>query len=282
MFQRVVMMDYSASSTAKQGRDSLWVASRDHDGARTLCNPRTRDEAWAQVRGLCAGVGPVLVGVDVAFGAPEGLCARLGVDGWRGLWGLVRRAVVDGPDQRNNRFDVAAALNRLTTGERGPFWGCPASKEQATLGARRADVPGMSPWRRVDDALRGDGLRPFSVYQTAYAGSVGGQSLLAWPRMAAWRDADPRVRVWPFSTGLCADPTGGDPDAIVLAEVWPSADPRPLPGLAVRDAEQVEALCERFAAADAAGALAGWFTPARALAAREVVEREEGWVLGVG
>jgi hypothetical protein len=48
----------------------------------------------------------------------------------------------------------------------------------------------------------------------------------------------------------------------------------------IKDQAQVRTACERFNALDDKGQLAAMFGPAKDDARREVVEREEGWILG--
>ncbi len=67
----------------------------------------------------------------------------------------------------------------------------------------------------------------------------------------------------------------------VFAEIYPSLfAATPKPG-EVKDEAQVRGCCERFNALDEKGQLAALFGPAKEDARREVVEREEGWILGV-
>ena len=41
------------------------------------------------------------------------------------MWDLLAQLVDDRDDNANNRFEVAAELNRRVGPGPGPFWGCP-------------------------------------------------------------------------------------------------------------------------------------------------------------
>ena len=43
------------------------------------------------------------------------------------------KELVDKPTNVNNRFQVAAKMNRLMTDQPWPFWGCPANDAQRWL-----------------------------------------------------------------------------------------------------------------------------------------------------
>src|SRR5262249_41089420 len=120
------MVDWSAAATPKLGADSIWIAAlrRHRGGLETvlLQNLATRRDAAAVLRGLfIGGVARgerLLAGFDFPFGYPGGLARRLGLSSlpWRSIWDEVARLLSDGPDNRNNRFSVAAELNRRLTG----------------------------------------------------------------------------------------------------------------------------------------------------------------------
>ena len=65
--------------------------------------------------------------------------ARLGLSGppWRALWGEIADRIEDHADNRNNRFEVAAALNRRLSGDGFPFWGHHPAHDFAGLGRFR-------------------------------------------------------------------------------------------------------------------------------------------------
>jgi hypothetical protein len=118
------------------------------------------------------------------------------------------------------------------------------------------------------------------VWQLSYPGSVGGQALVGIPVLASLRRAHPkRVEVWPFTTGLSGLPET-NPEAVVLAEVWPSRFATSHPSGVVKDASQVTQTIAALAAADRSGELDIWFDPPIHVDDRSRVEDEEGWILG--
>ena len=123
----------------------------------------------------------------------------------RGL-GRDRPPADDGADNRNNRFAVAAELNRRVSGGAFPFWGCPVRMRDEFLGpstTRGTCDDGLAEQRLIDRWMVG--AQP--CWKLACTGSVGGQALTGIPVVRALRD-DPRwadrARIWPFETGLGA------------------------------------------------------------------------------
>jgi len=278
MFDQVVVVDWSASSRPARGRDSIWIAEADAgSGGVITSNPRTRSEACAHVEQLARRRGRMLIGVDFSLGYPAGTAAALGLDGvpWRSMWNLIDALVVDGDDNSNNRFEVAAELNRRISGAPGPFWGCPPSRRSPFLGSDKVPPGAFGEWRLVELRLRRAGHRPFSAWQLLGAGSVGGQSLLGIARLCrlvtALADAGRTVRVWPFESG----PASLSSADVVIAEVWPTLYPLPDLNGAVRDEVQVIETARRLLE-HVDFNIPG--TPPDD--ARSVVENEEGWVVG--
>lgn len=299
LFDHYVVVDWSARSSPATGADSIWIATVDRarDGRAApaaLTNPSTRRAAEAALTDLLtvrAG-GRTLVGIDVALGYPAGtadafgLPAPSGVPAWRRMWAALEVAIVDDHRNRNNRFEVAAALNRAAGAGAGPFWGRPAATAIHGLDPTKPAPDARSvlaELRATELALRAARRRPMSVWQLMGAGSVGSQSLTAIPvleRLVAAGGG--RIGVWPFTTGLGVPSTR--PGDVVVAEVWPTAFDPSLPAGTVRDAAQVAHVASALADADAdadadAGArLRTWFAPTVPDPASVV--GEEGWVLG--
>ncbi|MGH7004372.1 MAG: hypothetical protein ACREIP_10535, partial [Alphaproteobacteria bacterium] len=214
------MVDWSAASTPRLGRDSIWIAAADrrahgnrHGAVRTdLVNLRTRAEAvqWLEARLMAlAAHGRVLVGFDFPFGYPAGTASRLGLTGtpWRALWSDLAAAIADGPDNANNRFDLAEAWNKRICGDAFPFWGNVREETRPHLLRRNCRVHGVNDpaLRRLADA-RVPGAH--TVWQLAGNGSVGSQALLGIPRVRQLRHAPGLAAVtaiWPFETGLADD-----------------------------------------------------------------------------
>ncbi len=291
MFDTFVIVDWSAASQPKTGRDSIWICRLGADG-ESVCNPPTRHAAKGLLSDMLAGASErgerVILGFDFPFGYPTGFAARLGLKGtpWRALWDEIAGLLHDNENNKNDRFDVGAALNRRVSNGKGrfPFWGCPVGFTHEFLGPRHhrghtSDEP-LKERRLIDEWMVG--AQP--CWKLAYTGSVGSQSLTGIPVVRELR-SDPRwadrARIWPFETGL-----GLPADAqIVFAEVWPSwwrKEIRPDHG-PPNDKAQVRTVAEIFAERDRAGELAAWFTGAANLtsAERRIIESEEAWTLGV-
>lgn len=280
LFDRYVAVDWSAAGRPTTGRDSIWIAVLDtgrHPVPR-LVNPRTRQLAERELGELRTAAGRTLVAVDASLGYPTGTADWFGLDGddrWRAMWEHLAAHVTDDERNRNNRFEVAAALNRRRRPP-GPFWGRPAAASIEGLDPRKPSAFPVPEFRRVEGHLRGDGLRPASCWQLLGAGSVGSQTLTVLPVVHRLLGRG-SVEVWPFTTGLTA-PTV-PPGRLVVAETWPTAFGFDVHDHAVRDAAQVGAVVRHLRDADAAGDLARWFAPDLPAAERAAVEVEEGWVL---
>jgi len=256
-------------------------------------------------RALSAGER-VLLGVDFGLGYPAGFADAAALPGtgpaWRRAWDYLKHAVVDAPDNANNRFSVAAGLNRRLAGPEGRgtarrFWACPRAAAGPHLTTRRPPVA---------DGLAGEEAPParrrmveqrvksaHEVWKLFTTGSVGGQTLLgiAWlARLLERPGLTDRHVVWPFSEGFVAPGAGGlmATGGLTVAEVYPrlsddaaKAGGNPL-AHPIRDAAQVRTLAGLLADRAANGALAGWFGPPEGLsdADRDRCVAEEGWILG--
>lgn len=285
MFDRFVVVDWSANSAPKRGRDSIWIGVHDHSREVSVTNLPTRASAITFLVDLFESepTSTTLVGVDFSLGYPGGTAAGLGLAGvaWSAMWELLADRVSDDECNRNNRFDVAAELNERFTGGASPFWGCPPSAASAHLAGRKPSSKGsLAPFRAVENVLRAQGHRPFSSWQLLGAGAVGSQSLVGIPRLQGLRRRFPdRIDIWPFTTRF-RPPTLGD-GAIVVAEVWPSMHDIGDASDRVRDAAQVSTTARWLADTDAAGGLDALFSPALPPEVSAAASGEEGWVLGV-
>jgi precorrin-8X/cobalt-precorrin-8 methylmutase len=285
VFDTIVMVDWSAANQPKLGRDSIWICRHGEAPVNLATRAEAQFRLAATIAAALSAGQRVLIGFDFPFGYPAGFAARLGLGGrpWRAAWNEIARLLHDDERNRNNRFDIAAELNRRISGGLFPFWGCPQAKAGPHLGVRhhRGHRPGELRERRLVDEFM-VGAQP--CWKLLGTGSVGGQILTGIPVVRALRD-DPRwrevARVWPFETGL-QPPCDG---SVVFAEVWPSwwdwkAGRRPDE---IADAAQVRHVAGVFAARAAAGDLAPLFAGAATLSAteRRRVESEEAWMLGV-
>ncbi|HZT89158.1 MAG TPA: hypothetical protein VFA12_14380 [Stellaceae bacterium] len=281
-----MIVDWSAATRQKKGRDSIWICQRGPAG-KTIVNPPTRHAAKAELAEMIAAAlargERVLAGFDFPFGYPAGFAARLGLSGppWRAVWDEIAGRLRDGEDNGNNRFEVAAGLNERVSRGPFPFWGRPAGMDSPFLNGRhhrRHEDENLPEKRLIDEWMLG--AQP--CWKLLGAGSVGGQVLTGIPVVRALRD-DPRwtdsARIWPFETGLAAPPEA----RVVFAEVWPSWwdwKPSRAPD-EIADRAQVRHVAQLFAAAAESGALAVWFAPPVPAEEHARVVGEEAWTLGV-
>ncbi|HYG26260.1 MAG TPA: cobalamin biosynthesis protein CbiG [Caulobacteraceae bacterium] len=297
LFSAYVMIDWSAASSPKAGKDSIWIGviKRDIRFRPTFeaFNPVTRQEAMAQLDAILADLKRrgerALIGFDFPLGYPAGTAERLKVSppDWSGMWKFLGANVADKPTNVNNRFAVASKMNRLMTDEARPFWGAPAKDTQRWLSATKPehgdDLP--APFRHCEQATKGKGKAGAkTVWQIFGNGTVGSQAIVGIPHVHKLREKlGPRAKVWPFETGwkaLGADDIEGL-DALIV-EIYPSLGELKLEPGEVRDRAEVRTLCEHFARLDEAGKLGDLFAAPRDAAPELVaeVEREEGWILG--
>ena len=284
LFDHHVIIDWSAASQKKMGRDSIWICHIGPGGEHCQ-NPDTRHRAkllLAEILAAAIGRGErVVLGFDFPFGYPTGFAARLGLAGtpWRSIWDEIAELLEDAEDNRNNRFLVGAELNRRVSGGRFPFWGCPARFSHEFLGPKhhgRHQHEGLAEKRLIDCWM--SGAQP--CWKLAYTGSVGSQALTGIPVVRelrshpAWAE---RARIWPFETGLSVPEDAG----IVFAEVWPSWWKVRRELGPPNDKAQVRTVATLFAERDRAGELSSWFAPPiREAQARQIIA-EEAWTLGV-
>ncbi len=297
-FHTHVIVDWSARSrrsSRKPAKDAIWWAvARTGDGAVSVCTPRyarSRHEALRSLVRLIAceldAGRRVLAGFDFPFGYPEGVATRLaGEASAMELWAWLARRIEDAPDNANNRYEVATDINDAFPEIVGPCWGRPGHWAFPSIPVRKSERTcrkSHPPERRIADQCA-KGAK--TVWQLAYAGSVGSQVLLGLPALKQLIE-HPRVAgraaVWPLQTGLRRPIAQA-----VIAEVYPSLLSKEIgkrrhPG-EILDSAQVRVNAEAFARLDAAGKLAPlfgaapWLNPHQ----RHLIEREEAWILGLG
>jgi hypothetical protein len=291
LFHAYVMVDWSAAAKPATGADSIWIGIIKRNvrfqPTYEAHNPPTRTQAEALISATLADLAKrgerTLVGFDFPLAFPRGTAAAMKLAGppWSALLDFLAAEMRDKPTNANNRFQVAAKMNRVMTGEAFPFWGAPARDAQTTLMVKRPREHGpndLPEFRLAEEKAKGAS----SVWKLYYQGSVGGQALTGAPMIRRLMKERAGVRLWPFETGwrpISAADLGGV--EAVFAEIYPSMFPaRPGPN-EIKDAAQVRAAAEHFAALDEKGQLARVFGPAGEDPRRTIVEQEEGWILGV-
>jgi hypothetical protein len=301
LFNAYVIVDWSAAAAPKLGKDSVWIGVVKRDIRFRLTfeahNPPTRQAAEAQLREVLADLrrrgDKALVGFDFSLGFPAGTSAalKLKAPGWRGMWAFLGQNLVDKADNTNNRFAVAAKVNRLMTDEARPFWGAPPKDVQRWLQPTKpapSELDASLPpaLRATERATQGLGKSAAkSIWQLTGAGAVGGQSLVGIPAVSRLKaELGDKALVWPLESGWREiEPADLQDREIVVAEVYPSlAAAKAEPG-EVADRAQVRAMAEHFARLDEAGKLAPLFAPPKDVdpKLKAGVEEEEGWILGV-
>ena len=226
-----------------------------------------------------------MVAFDVSFGFPAGAAKVLKLEGrpaWRALWRTLEERIEDDDRNRNNRFDVADALNGASG--TSVFWGRPVAASfdhLKNLSVRRVESNGLAPnplpRLRACEELAGPGV--ISNWMLVGKGSVGGQVLTCLPYLERLRTRHRGdLEVWPFD-GL------GDRGApVVLAETWFGLfDWKGARGTC-RDESQVRGTHAALRALGPSG-LTELLEPPSLLALsthrqREICD-EEGWTLGV-
>ncbi len=272
-FDTVAIVDWSASavpSPARPSRDAIWIGICDAAGEQATYH-RTRAEAASVLQALIdqerAAGRRLLIGFDFPMGYPAGFARRItGQDGVRGLWAWFAERIKDDTKNANNRFAVAAEINR-GMGSAGPFWGRPETTRAEGLPTTKTvdyNAIGLAERRQVEMLLPATS----PVWKLYTTGSVGSQSLMGLPLIHRLAQS-PDVAVWPFQSWTTAP--------VVLAEVYPSllAPLVRASGDAIPDRAQVSLLARALWRLAQTGRLARLFdVPASA--------QEEGWILGAG
>ena len=297
LFDAYIIADWTAAEGKKLGDQSIWIGVAKRDVRFRLYsethNAATRAEGEKLLASLLADHRKrgdrVLVGFDFNLGFPTGTAERLKLTGtpWSAMWKFLASNVVDKADNTNNRYQVAAKINRLMTDQAWPMWGAPASQAQRWLTTTKppvgasTDIPEL---RATEIAARRGKLQPKSVWQMHGAGAVGGLTLVGIPVVRRLLETlGAAAAVWPFGTGWRELTTEDvEPLSTLVVEVWPALfDATPVSG-EFKEQVQVRTAAEAFAKMDDQGTLARAFAPPKgtdeAMIAR--VESEEGWILG--
>ena len=281
LFDRYIAVDWSANSRPKGGKDSIWIAERGSGDSVPSLNPQTRHAAIShlveRLEGALAAGERSFVGFDFPFGYPQGAALRLaGRPTWAALWAKIAEAIVDGEDNRSNRFAVAAQFN-AQLGDDGPrFWGCPVSAASDSLSTHKlARFDAIAEFRAVEKVAKG----AKATWQLFYNGAGGSQSLLGIAYLHRRRARfGAAVAVWPFEPDFerhLAAP-------IVLAEIYPSLDAHD-PAVLPKDRAQVQAQVARYSSLDAADRFVHALSlPQPFEPQRTTLAGEEGWIVGAG
>lgn len=285
LFDAYMMVDWSARSApsaAKPVGDAIYICFGSKSSAPKTRYYRTRVTAAAAMQELlnqCHERGErVLCGFDFPLGYPAGFARGIGgADSVFSVWKELASRIEDDEENKNNRFDVAADLNRLFDGV-GPFWGRPSKPEIKDLPAKGSlrHGEGHPAERRAVEEIVKTAQSCWKLYTT---GSVGSQSLLGIPILQAFRQAGPHIRIWPFEEI--------DKAPVVFCEIYPSL----LSGVVKRlqsqmpdvpkDALQVAACVPFFADMDRNDLLQGLLDVPKQHPKAHEITNEEGWILGV-
>ena len=263
MFDRILMLDWSAAAGPRRGADSIWLG----DGVEHPVNLPTRTAAETALAAALAAPGRVLLGVDIGFGWPSGLARTVtGQASALAMWDWLADRVQDNTQSVSNYRAVAAQANGCFHGGAGPFWG--DGTRAGTPGLPRlkpALPPGLAPLRQTETHAAATGPKPKSMFQLAGAGAVGAQSLTCLPVLARLaRQLGPQAAIWPFQPIANA--------RVVFTEVYFSMLGPVGAGYACRDAAQVDLMARTVRRIGAATLLQMPNTP-DTLA-------EEGWIMG--
>lgn len=297
LFDAYVIAIWTAAEGKKTGDQSLWIGVAKRDVRMRLKtethNAATRAEGEAMLATILSDLSRrgdrALVGFDFPLGWPRGTAERLKLSGdaWPAMARFVAANVVDKADNTNNRYQVAAKINRLMTDEAFPMWGAPAKQAQRWLSTTKpttavADIPDL---RETDRRARAGKVQPKSQWQMHGAGATGGVALIGQPMVRRLLERlGTAAAAWPFGTGWRAlTPADVEPLSALFVEVWPAMTASaPEPG-EFRDQAAVRQAAEHFARLDDKGDLAALFAPPKDTdeATVTAVEQEEGWILGV-
>ena len=141
LFDAYIIADWTAAEGKKLGEQTLWVGVAKRDVRFRLYtethNVATRAEGEKLIADLLAEHRKrgdrVLVGFDFDFGFPAGTAARLKLDGrpWDAMGKFLASNIVEKADNTNNRYQVAAKMNRLITDEACPSGAHPPARRNA-------------------------------------------------------------------------------------------------------------------------------------------------------
>ncbi|MFC7290719.1 cobalamin biosynthesis protein CbiG [Hirschia litorea] len=299
LFDSFVMVNWSAASKPATGKDSIWIGALVPDARLRLTfrasNPPTRQAAYEQLKELLTRLtnrgDRVLLGFDFPFGFPNGTSEKLGLKAetpFNAIGDFLNKEMKDKPDNTNNRFALAARMNRLISDGPFPFWGCPKRDELTTLSVKKArehSPEDMPEFRQTETAMIAKKLgRPQPVWKIAYAGAVGGQTMTGLPYIHKLRDDFADMKLWPFELPLAPlDTETLGNTSIVATEIYPAMIELKVIDTEIRDETIVRIIAEYYADLDEKDRLSPLFAgPEKATnTEKTAISTEEGWILGV-
>ncbi len=287
LFDRYLIVDWSAANAPKTGKDSIWLALSEGTDLVWVHNAPTRLEAMALIRKVVelsiSSEKRLFMGFDFAFGFPAGAAARIGGRAsWEAIWEKMAELIVDDEHNATNTYATAGQLNQTVFDglSSGPFWGYPHQHAEHYAGLEptkpRHVFGSLSEFRHAERAHKG----AKSLWQMAGAGVVAAQSMTGMKHLQSLRN-DPEfadnISVWPFETNFADDLS----KPVTIAEIYPSIfDVQPEEN-EVMDAAQVRVVAQEFAEADEAGRFSACleFPKDQPSGIRSVLEQEEGWIV---
>jgi len=211
------MVDWSGGNDTgpTPRKDAIWSCIARDGTVDAPVYHRNRAEAEVALTALIederAAGRRLLIGFDFPFGFPRGFARALtGVDDPFAVWRWLAERIEDSP-RANNRFALAAGINRALGKGRGPFWGNGTKTDHPGLARTKAGYDNPFPDRREAET-RAPGA--FTCWQLAGAGAVGSQVLMGLPVLQRLRARFAgEVSVWPF------EPLDRP---VAFVEIWPS------------------------------------------------------------
>lgn len=309
LFDRYVIVDWSAASTSKTGKDSVWIACSDHEELLECPggpNPSTRKKAMVTIKSICLEAvkakQKLFVGFDFGLGYPAGSAKKMtGEASWKTVWSVFASRFEEAQDFAARRFEIANEMNRDHFKSKGPFWRYPGGEAGTARKGKDGCHPDPYPnlcFRKPDFARIGVKERRHceasiprakSNWELLNPGSVGSQTLLgiaALGRLIADPELAGEISVWPFDTEFTKAKSAFK--SITLAEVYPSAFSLAYPydnsdKENPVDHAQVKTLAHGFACLDRQGRFEALLEQPESLkdVALEEVLLEEGWIVGV-
>lgn len=292
IFDNYIMVDWSAASKPNTGNDSIWIGVFKRDVRLQLrfeyFNPPTRIAAYEKLLELLHAFAKrddkTLLGFDFGLGYPQGTAKALKLDGapHKALYDFLSREIKDKPDNSNNRFSVAAMMNRIISGTAFPFWGCPPRDVLKTLQPKKT-VPHtndtLAEMRICDLAAKATS----PVWKLYSPGSVGSQTLTGIPYVNKILNEISGAKLFPFDIGFKPIDKGDlDDVSVVITEIYPSMLKTKAIDGETKDLTQVRAIGEYFATLDDNDKLGSLFGGLAKIDENQklAIESEEGWVLG--